>query len=427
MKYYLNYNKEKLYFSIPKGWNVISFEDRLALPGLNNPLQEIRNALDHPIGSPKIEALARSGMKVVILFDDLQRPTPAHLVIPEILDRLNMAGISDTDISALCALGTHPIPTLEALRIKVGEKVFSRLTGRIFSHDPHSPENVLIGRTKTGIPIEINPHVAFSDLIIGVGECMPHPSAGFGGGHKIIMPGVCSYKTTALHHFTWMRNKNSRISLLEGNPYYEEIVDVGQLVGLKFKIDFVINEKEEVIKIFAGDPILEHKSAANFVRSLFSVPIPKRPDITITAAHPLEIGVQSTKALLMASVCTRIGGTIIWVAPQKQAGPILPLIQEMGSPESPSNFHRRLMEGDIPEHLKPFGISYIMQVVHFKEIAEKYNVIHVTEGLSPEQVRMMKFSFAPNIQQAIEMAYLKIPYANVAIFPSGGSVIPDVH
>jgi len=66
MKYYLNYNKEKLYFSIPKGWNVISFEDRLALPGLNNPLQEIRNALDHPIGSPKIEALARSGMKVVI-------------------------------------------------------------------------------------------------------------------------------------------------------------------------------------------------------------------------------------------------------------------------------------------------------------------------------------------------------------------------
>lgn len=426
MKYYLNYGKERLYFHLPKGWNLISYEDRLALPGLENPLEEIRNSIDHPIGSPKIESLARPGMKVAILFDDPQRPTPVDLVMPELLDRLNRAGIPDKDITAICALGTHPIPSSQSLKAKVGEKIFSRLDGRLFPHNPHSPENVIIGKTKRGTLIEINPIVALSDLIIGIGECMPHPSAGFGGGHKIIMPGICSYKTTASHHFTWMRHRNSRVNILENNLFYEDIVDAGQIAGLKFKIDFVLNEKKEVLKVFAGEPVLEHKSASGYSRSLFSLPLAKQPDIVITSAYPLEIGVQSTKALLMASFCTRPGGTIIWVAPQKEAGPILPLIEEMGNEKSASHFHRRLLEGEIPENLKNFGISYIMQVIHFKEIAQKYNVIHVTEGLSADMVRRMRFSFASDIQKAIEMTYQKNPNANVAIFPSGGSIIPDV-
>jgi len=128
----------------------------------------------------------------------------------------------------------------------------------------------------------------------------------------------------------------------------------------------------------------------------------------------------------MSSFCTRSGGTIIWVAPQREAGPILPLIREMGSPESANDFHRRLIEGNIPADLNVFGISYIMQVVFFKELAEKFNVIHVTEGLTPEQVRMMKFSYSPDLQEAINALSKKIDRADVAIFPSGGNILPLV-
>ena len=109
----------------------------------------------------------------------------------------------------------------------------------------------------------------------------------------------------------------------------------------------------------------------------------------------------------MAGFCTRSGGAIIWVAPQKEAGSILPLIKEMGSSESAGDFHRRLLEDKIPDHLRPFGISYIMQVVYFKELAEKFTVVHVTEGLSPEQVKMMKFSYSSNIQEAINQVSAK--------------------
>jgi len=424
--FYLNYEKGRVNFSIPSGWNSISADDRGSVPGVSDPIQEVRNALDHPIGSSQIEELARPGMEVVILFDDLQRPTPVHLVLPEILNCLNRSGIPDHRITAICAVGTHPIPSLQQMEMKVGREVSSRLKGRIFSHNPYDQENVIIGKTHRGTWVEVNRQVAFADLIIGVGECIPHPVSGYGGGFKIVMPGICSYRSVADHHFTWMRHRDSRVNRLEGNPFFEDIVDAGRLSRMAFKIDLVLNEKKEVIRAFAGDPLDEHQEASHYASSLYLVSLNKLADVTITSAYPLEIGVQATKALTMAKFCTRTGGAIIWVAPQKEAGPILPLIQEMGSEESAGDFHRRLMEGNIPDHLRSFGISYIMQVVYFKELAEKFDVYHVTEGLSAKQVEMMKFIYSSTLEEAISQIYKKMPVADVAIFPSGGNIIPEV-
>jgi len=426
MSYHVNYGKEKIDFSLPKGWDSISAEDKPPISGVKDPMQEIRSALDHPIGSARIEELARPGMEVVLLFDDLQRPTPVHLALPEMMNRLNRAGVPDERITGICALGTHPVPTLEQLGTKVGKEVFSRLQGRILPHDPHASDNVIIGKTHRGTLVEVNRSVAFADLIIGVGECMPHPIAGFGGGCKIVMPGVSSYRSVADHHFNWMRHRNSRVNLLDGNSFYEEIVDAGRLSRLSFKLDFIINEKKEIIRAFAGDPVAEHREASQYAASLYLIPLSKLADVTITSAFPLEIGVQATKALSMARLCTRSGGAIIWVAPQKEAGSIMPLVKEMASDESAADFHRRLIQGSIPDHLKSFGISYIMQVVYFKELAEKFNVVHVTDGLSPEQVKMMKFSYSPNIEDAIRQVSEKMPQAAVALFPSGGNIIPEV-
>ncbi|MCJ7595630.1 MAG: nickel-dependent lactate racemase [Desulfobacterales bacterium] len=426
MNTYVNYEGERMTFSLPKTWKVLSQVDKQPPAGVADPLKEIKRALDHPIGSPGIEELARPGMEVVLLFDDLQRPTPAHLVLPEIMNRLNRAGVPDERIKGVCAIGTHPVLTLGQLKIKAGDEASSRLEGRLFSHDPHASDNMIIGKTHRGTLVELNRHVALADLAIGVGECMPHPTAGYGGGYKLIMPGVCSYRTVADHHFTWMRHRDSKVNLFDGNFFYEEIVDAGRLSRMKFKLDLIINEKKEIVRAFAGDPVAEQKEASRHAESFYLVPLPKLADVTITSAFPLEIGVQATKALVMAGFCTRAGGTIIWVAPQKEAGGIMPLIKEMGSPESASDFHRRLIEGNVPDHLKSFGISYVIQVVFFKEVAEKFRVFHVTEGLSKDQVRMMSFEYSARLQDAIDQVARHMPQADVTIFPSGGTTIPGL-
>ena len=98
----------------------------------------------------------------------------------------------------------------------------------------------------------------------------------------------------------------------------------------------------------------------------------------------------------------------------------------MGGPQSANEVHRGYVAGEIPEHLLGFGISYIMQVVHFKDFLEKHRVIHVTEGLTPEQVAMMGMEYSNNLQQAIDGVAKKMPECDVAIFPSGGNIIPVV-
>jgi nickel-dependent lactate racemase len=426
MEQYVNYEGDRITFSIPKSWNLISDQDKPPVPGVPDPLKEIQRALENPIGSPPVEEIARPGMQVALLFDDLERPTPAYLALPEIMNRLNRAGIPDERITGICAVATHRVHTMDQLREKAGKEAFTRLEGRIFSHDAKAEDQVVIGRTHRGVLVEINKHVAYADLIIGVGECMPHPSSGYGGGCKIVMPGVASYRSVADHHFTFMRHPNGKVNVLEGNPFYEEILDAGRLSRLHFKLDLIINHRKEVIRAFAGDPAEEHREASRYAASLYLVPLSSFPDVTITSASPLEFGVQATKALHMASFCTRSGGTIIWVASQKEAGPIMPLIKEMASPDSATESHRRLYEGDIPDHLQPFGISYIMQVVFFKKLAEDFNIIHVTEGLSREQVEMMGFTFSPDLPTAIQAAADVVPRADVAIFPSGGNIIPGI-
>jgi hypothetical protein len=155
-----------------------------------------------------------------------------------------------------------------------------------------------------------------------------------------------------------------------------------------------------------------------------TVPLSKLADVTITSAFPLEVGVQATKALTMAGFCTRSGGTILWVAPQKEAGPILPLIKEMASDETAAHFHRRLIEGNVPDHLKSFGIPNIIQILYFKESAEKFSVHHVTKGLSPEQVKTMKFSYVPELQKAIGRISSEMPKADVRFFRQEGISSP---
>ena len=231
---------------------------------------------------------------------------------------------------------------------RLGKEVLNRLSGRVLIHDSQSAENVFVGRTSRGTVVEINRHVVEADLVIGIGTCMPHPYSGFSGGCKILLPGVSSYRTIGEHHYSWLRNKSCKLSVLDGNMWYEEEVEIARLGGLTFKLDFLLNEHDKVIRAFAGDPVEEHKEAAKHATSLFQVFLPKPADVVITDAAPLELGVQASKSLLNARLAAKTGGTIIWVAAERQPGPLMALIEQMAAVKSANEYHRRLLQGRHP-------------------------------------------------------------------------------
>lgn len=427
MEAHVYYEGKRVLFRVPAGWRLIYGKEMTPVPVCPDPVAEVRRSLDHPIGSEGIEDLASHSNRAVIVFDDLTRPTPTHLVFPELLDRLNRGGIPDQRISALCARGTHPSPDEASLRRKVGDEAYQRLWPRIYNHDPESRENLLVGRTSRGTPVEINPLLAEADLIIGIGACFPHNWAGFGGGSKIIMPGVCGFQSIAAHHLTWIQNKNTRTGVTQGNLFYEECNEIARMVGLKFKIDFLLDFKGEVVKVFSGDVVEEHAEAIRECTGITAVDIPRLADVTVSAAYPLERGNQSIKSLTAATAVTKPGGHIIWVAPQRDVDQLLPLIKEVRLEKTANEYHRELLEGRYPEALKPMGLSFMCTVLEIKRYRDRFSrIVHVTDGLDRSTVESMQMTYAATIEDACHIVERDVPEGEVVVLPYGGIVLPRV-
>lgn len=427
MKSFVYVEDKKVEFDIPPRWNVLYGKD-INIPSPSEGIREkIKFAFEHPLGSPKIEDLAKEASSAIILFDDLTRPTPAYIVFSEILNRLNQGGISDDRITAICAVGTHPPPNTEELKKKIGQENFDRLFPRIYCHDALSKENVFIGRTSRGTPVEINPFVAQADLIVGIGVCNPHNWAGFGGGGKIIMPGICSFQSIASHHLAWLRNPNTHGGITLGNLFYEEINEIAQMVGLRFKVDFVLNFKGEIIQILCGHYKKVHEEGIRECFKLAGIHIPRKADITISSAYPLERGNQSIKSLTTAAYVTKTKGLIIWVAPQPDRQQLMPFVEEVASKKSTNEYHQQLLRGEYPEKLKTIGLSFMCTVVEVKSIIDRFSkIVHVTQGLKQSEVESMGMEYAYSIEDAISRVAKILPEADVIIFPFGGAILPII-
>ena len=165
----------------PESWEVNFCPTR----GWDRPAmsdEAMRKAFAKPVGTKPIRELAAGKKEVVIIFDDITRPTPVSRIAPIVLEELREAGIADDGIHFVIASGTHGAHDNKALRAKLGQDILERFF--VFQHNPY--ENcVPVGATSLGTPLEVNREVMSCDLKIGIGCILPHPQAGFGGGGKL--------------------------------------------------------------------------------------------------------------------------------------------------------------------------------------------------------------------------------------------------
>ena len=105
----------------------------------------IAHAVRNPIGAPRLRELIRPGERVLLLPDDVTRATPAHRILPYILEELAAAGVPDEDIRVLISLGTHRRMTEAELTAKLG-----RLKARIAI--PRAARDTCPGRSARARP-----------------------------------------------------------------------------------------------------------------------------------------------------------------------------------------------------------------------------------------------------------------------------------
>ena len=85
--YQIPYSKSTLEFTLPPG-----MQATVAVSQPAEPLQDvsgaIQDALNHPIGTPPLQEIAKAGNHVCIVFTDITRASPDHQLVPALLREL---------------------------------------------------------------------------------------------------------------------------------------------------------------------------------------------------------------------------------------------------------------------------------------------------------------------------------------------------
>ncbi|RPI21164.1 MAG: DUF2088 domain-containing protein, partial [Acidobacteria bacterium] len=196
MRIHLAYGKNGLDVQLNDRWSVSVVEPRHT-PALPDPAHALEEALLNPIDSPPLRDLVKPGERVGIVFSDITRPAPNHLMIPAILRQL--AHVPDRNITLFNALGTHRPQTDAELRNMLGAELVERY--RIVQNSAFDPATqTCLGSTTAGHEVWLNRELVESEIKILTGFIEPHFFAGFSGGAKGVMPGMAGLPTVLGNH-----------------------------------------------------------------------------------------------------------------------------------------------------------------------------------------------------------------------------------
>lgn len=341
--WYGNHPRE---IGFPGRWDV----ELLAPPGFGKPALDgvgIARALSSPIGCPPLPELARSAAEVAIAFDDITRPTPVSAVLPAVLGVLEEAGIPDGNIRFIPALGMHGAMHNIDFRKKLGDETVKRYA--VYNHNPY--ENCeYLGTTPSGVPVHVNREFMACDLKIGIGCITPHIHVGFGGGGKIILPGLSGAQTIkAFHGEVYQRDPQSTgLGRFDGNVMYREIVEAVRMSGLTMKIDALLNDRGEITDIFAGDPVEAHAAGVEAARDHYGTRPGAGKDVVVVNAY----GKYNEMAIcmMMALACLDYSGaTVVMVVDAPEGQVCHYLMRSFGKEHGGAGYLKR---GALPGFLK---------------------------------------------------------------------------
>ncbi len=411
------YGEDELAFSVPSAGLLGSFWPQPMAP-VPDVAAEIRRALSQPIGGSGLAALVRGVQSLVVVADDGTRPTPTEVILPILLDALNRAGVPDSAIHLIIALGTHRPMTPEEIVAKFGREAVARI--RITNHEPFNPQALAdLGTTPGGVRVAVNRTVLDADLVIGIGSIVPHHIPGFSGGAKIIQPGVCGNRTTGEVHLLSVRHRRSLMGVVE-NRVRQEMEAIAERAGLRAILNTVLNAEGAVVGAVFGDVKAAFRQGVALSRQVYGVEVPALADIVIAGSHPCDSEFwQAHKTLYSAELCVKQGGTIIIVTP---------------CPEGVAATHSGVLDfggsswDEIEAGIASGAIDDLTAgalTLAWANARERASVSMVSGGISDDEARRLSFAPFPTIDAALADAFARHgANATVTVLPFAPDTLP---
>jgi nickel-dependent lactate racemase len=387
----------------------------------------VKKAMANPYGGTTLEEMARGKDTCTVIISDHTRPVPSRHIIPFMLDELRR-GNPDIQITLLVATGFHRPTVGDELRAKLGDDIVD--SERIVVHDAFNKEsNVKIGALPSGADLVIDRVAADTDLLVAEGFIEPHFFAGFSGGRKSVLPGVCDAVTVMGNHCSkFIDSPYARTGILEGNPLHKDMVDAARQAHLAYIVNVVIDEDKRVVAAFAGDPFTAHEAGTEFLAGYCQVkPVPADIVITSNGGAPLDQNMyQCVKGQTAAEATCKDGGAIIICA-------------ECADGTGGEGFHSALRDCESPQAL----MDQILQVPQDETQPDQWEyqiqsrilihhpVIYVTRPEMRATVEEMKMTYAGSLDEAVAKARdavaktrgIRPEDATFTVVPNGISVI----
>jgi nickel-dependent lactate racemase len=266
----------------PESWNVVACRMNGSQSSELSD-NEIKSSILNSIGISKLSDLAVGKKEVVIAIDDMTRTTQISRILPYVFLELEKAEINRKQITVIAAIGAHRPMNRQDFILKLGENIVN--TTKIENHHPYENLNDL-GKSSMGTPIEVNSTYMKADLRIAIGGVIPHPLAGFGGGAKIVLPGLCGIRTLEANHSAGMKGIGAGIGRM--TDIRRDIEEVAEKVGLDFSINVILNEEGRLAKIFSGHFKDAHRKAMDFAKQFYSTKVTLDNQICFFNSFPEE-------------------------------------------------------------------------------------------------------------------------------------------
>lgn len=412
---------------IPYGKTVIEYDEGSAnvlssrideLKAEADGLSLVKAAMEKPIDSPRLCELAKGKKNCVIIISDHTRPVPSRDILPNMYAELK-AGNPDIEVTLLVATGFHRPSTKEELIYKMGEELYNNC--KIVMHDSRNAEsNVQIGVLPSGAPCVIDRLAVETELLISEGFIEPHLFAGFSGGRKSILPGVCDQVTVLGNHCSrFIDSENARTGKLDGNPMHEDMLAAAKLANLQFIVNVVIDESKKTVAAFAGNYVTAHRKGCDFLLDYAKVK-PAYADIVVTSngGAPLDQNIyQSVKSMTAAEASCNPGGVIIEVSECLDGHGGQAFYESLRDCESPAALYAEFMATPQDKTIPDQWESQILA-----RILMKHTVIMVCLPKYKQIVEDMKMKYAETLDEAIAMAKA-MGKESMTFIPNGISVI----
>lgn len=381
--------------------------------------QLVLDALEHPVGSPRLRTLAEGKRNIVIVTSDHTRAVPSKITLPLLLKEIR-SGNPDADITILIATGLHRPTTEEEQRRMFGDEIVDH--EKIAINNAFAPEQfVELCTLPSGAVFQVNRLAAECDLLVTEGFVEPHFFAGFSGGRKSILPGICSERTVNENHsYKAVSHPRSNSGMLKDNPIHADMLCAAKAVNVQFIFNVALDGEKKIVAAWAGDLEKAHEAGVAFIRQWSQCPV-VTGDIVVTSngGYPLDQNLyQSPKAMATAEACAGEDGVIIMCCSccDGMGGAHFGQLIQRGTPDEIDRYLSSIPpEKTIPE-------QWCTQVC--VRVLRKHPVILVTTFLNHDEVRKANMIPASTPDEALEIAYrLKGKQASVVVIPDGVSVL----